>query len=183
MSSKRALTYNQIKDLILYKIMPLRIKALIATQYGTGARIGEILPYKNNKGIMFPGLQKADIENKEGYYLFRLPNFKNAKKKFKEVGIPKEKEAWLLQPILMWINQCSKETLFSFHERRARELIKVNAGFSSHYLRHSRATHLAQIFNYNAYEIQQTLGHSKLDTSQIYVDSRLEDRMKKMEFK
>lgn len=182
MTSKKPIPYTQIKQLIINKVMPLRIKALIAIQYGTGARISEIITYTNApKHKFFQGITKQDIETKENYTEFRLNNLKNKKNTTKIVGIPNKKEAWLLKPIMDWIKFCETNNLFELHESKARKLIKKETGFSSHYLRHSRATHLAQEFGFNAYEIQQTLGHAKLDTSQIYVNSNLEDRIKKME--
>ena len=54
-------------------------------------------------------------------------------------------------------------------------------GLASHCLRHSRASHLADVFKFNAYEIKAFLGHARLDTSAIYVSQDLSRSKDKIE--
>jgi integrase len=61
------------------------------------------------------------------------------------------------------------------------QLVKEALGNrTSHYLRHSRASHLANIFRCSAYEIQKMLGHALLETSNWYVKVQPADLYNKL---
>jgi integrase len=63
---------------------------------------------------------------------------------------------------------------------RARLLIRQALGYSSHYLRHSRATHLAQIYKLTAFDLKGVLGHTGMAIAATYVHAELQDRVKKL---
>jgi len=101
-----------------------------------------------------------------------LPNFKTKRKKrlTKEPFILKE-EKLLWGIITSWLDVCG-EQVFELKEARVRQLIReVIHPYSSHVLRKSRGTHLADVFGYNAYEIREALGHSSLETGIHYVST------------
>lgn len=192
---KTPLTYEQVKDLVEW-VEPLRTKALIATQYGCAARIGEILKYKHTyrhkEGDSTPGLCRKDVFVKEEYVLFRLFNFKalNIKEKY---GIILKKERWLLDPILAYLKTHKDENFFALQESRARYHIRLGIRgwikargisfpeeISSHHLRHSRSYHLASVFDLEDYQLQKALGHASFKTTLGYINMNFDDIGKKM---
>lgn len=172
----KALSYQHIQD-IVNNIPDLRLQAIIATQYALAARAGELIQYNHNNKTQTSGLLKTNIEKRkeEGNNLLicTIPNFKNTKQKFKKPYITKA-EPFLYNPIQKWLNIC-QEQVFDIKIRRYHKLVTtiLPQGYASHSLRHSRATHLAEQFKFNAYEIKQFLGHASLDTSSIYVQQDL----------
>ena len=174
--------YNRLKQLV-DEIHDTEVKAFVATQYGTGARIGELIRYThrytNGKIHHTAGLLKSKIDEEEKYYSFWIPNFKNANRDQKRAVIVKS-EKWLIEPILAHLEYCG-EQVFRWKEARARQLVREAIGFSSHYLRHSRAQHLVDLFNFNSYELMDTMGHANLNTSVAYVLASPRERAKKIE--
>lgn len=150
------------------------------------------------------GLLKSNIkfDEKEGIIEWSMPNFKvkNEAKKTKYPFILRG-ETILWNAIDIWVNGSKKygvepclEQVFNIREVRARQLIKQvikdyvkQTGkkhlfeHASHALRRSRGTHLAEIFDYNAYEIMAALGHSSLQSGVNYVATA--QRKKKMKEK
>ena len=184
---------------LIKEIQDKRTRALIAFQYASAARIGELLSYNHN--LVHPdetkeekkffknnpekkrdrkrvysntkGLIKSNFSIGVNKIVWVMPNFKTKTKKrmYKEPFVLKE-ETVLWDIIKDWLSFCG-EQVFELKESRVRELIRKTIGgtYSSHVLRKSRGTHLADIFGYNAYEIREALGHSSLETGIHYVST------------
>lgn len=166
-----------IHQIVSSSHIPLEARALIAFQYSAAARIGELLEYRHTDGTVSRGIQKSNIFVSDSLIKWVQPNFKSKKEKTKEVIVFKE-EGVLFHVILDWLSH-SGEQVFTLHQSRARELVqKFLRPYSSHALRHSRATHLAEIYDFNAYEIRDALGHTELGMSAHYVSTA--NRHKKM---
>ena len=208
MSEIKYFTYDEIKELLKMP-MPWRTRALFAFQYASGARIGELIPYTHiaSKEISL-GLQKSEIKinQDEGIIEWEMPNFKvkNEAKKTKYPFVLKE-ETILWNIINIWVNgskkygvePCQKQ-VFNIRQVRARQLIREQIKkyadktgkdhlykHSSHALRRSRGTHLAELFKYNAYEIMAALGHSSLQSGIHYVATaqrkqKMKDKLEEM---
>lgn len=180
MNRIKELSYPRIKHIISTTHNP-RTKAMLATQYGLACRAGELVSYTHTDESESPGLLKFNIVRQKGVYVCNIPNFKNTKQIFKKPYIS-PKEEFLFEPFSEWLDVCG-EQVFPLRISRYRQLVDaaLPEGFSSHALRHSRATHLAEIFGFNAYQIQAFLGHARLDTSAIYVASDLSRSSKLLE--
>jgi len=185
---EKLFSYKEMQE-IIPTIPRLRTRAMVACQYGLAARAGELVRYthvdrRTDKEIMeskcipwepfeTSGLLQSNIEQREGKLVFSIPNFKNKRMGFKKPYIIEE-EVFLFEPIVKWLGY-TNEQVFPIRISRFRQLVDAALpnGFSSHALRHSRATHLAEVFGFNAYEIKAFLGHARLDTSAIYVSKDL----------
>ncbi len=180
MVKSKELSYPYIKEVIA-RTPKLRTRAMIAFQYGLASRAGELLKYTHTDGSESPGLLKSNILKQRGVYVCRVPNFKNVKQEFKKPYIS-PKETFLFEPFMDWLKVCG-EQVFPVRISRYRSLVDgaLPEGFSTHSLRHSRATHLAEVFGFNAYQIKAFLGHARLDTSAIYVASDLSRSSKLLE--
>jgi len=178
--TNRPIPYDQMKEVISNQTSLLS-QAIIATQYGLASRAGELIQYKHRDGTITNGLLKENIVERNNLLVCEIPNFKNKSKQWKKPYISKE-EKFIYNPIKQYLEYCQNQ-LFPISDRQFREIIKKGLpdNLSSHALRHSRATHLAEIFNFDAYEIQAFLGHSRLDTSAIYVKADISRSANKME--
>lgn len=166
----KVLTYNEVIEL-LKSPMDERTKALIAFQYASGCRIGELLNYQHTDGSTTKGLLKSNIKIDEDSISWEMPNFKvrEEKKRLKYPFILKE-ESILWGIIRDWLGQC-EEQVFELKQSRARDLIREQIHpYSSHVLRKSRGTHLAD-FGYNVYDIMDSLGHTKMESSLPYIST------------
>lgn len=167
----KVLTYKEVIAL-LESPMEARTKALIAFQYASGCRIGELLDYQHTDGSTTKGLLKSNVKIDDESISWEMPNFKVAdeKKKLKYPFILKE-EGVLWNIIYDWMGRCG-EQVFELKQSRARDLIREQIQpHSSHALRRSRGTHLADTFGYNVYEIMDALGHTKMESSLAYVSA------------
>jgi len=63
-------------------------------------------------------------------------------------------------------------------KKKAQEVLKRNLHF--HTLRHSGASHYLNVRKWNLRQVQVFLGHSKLDTTQIYTHVKPQDLINKM---
>lgn len=182
-----AIPYWEVKE-IINEIEEARTKALAAFQYSGGARIGELLRYTHTDKTITLGLLRSNIWEEGDFLFFKIPNFKNVKKTTKIGIVLIKEEPWLYKPIKFWLEHRKTEQVFDIKERMARLLLsKVLRGYSSHALRHSRATHLADL-GMDGYEIQELLGHGLLQTSLTYVHKstyqiayKLQDKLRKMQ--
>jgi integrase len=175
----KELSYPRIKHIIA-TITDLRTQAMVAVQYALAARAGELVRYTHKDGES-PGLLKSEIVKQKGLYVLKIPNFKNSRQPFKKPYIS-PKEAFLFEPFKAWLEVCG-EQVFDVKISRYRSLVSAALpdGFATHSLRHSRATHLAEVFGFNAFEIKAFLGHARLDTSAIYVTADLTRTHNKLE--
>ena len=175
----KELSYPRIKHIVA-TIPDLRTRAMVAVQYALAARAGELVRYVHKDGES-SGLLKSNIVKQKGLYILPIPNFKNFKQPFKKPYIS-PKETFLFEPFKEWLDVCG-EQVFDVRISRYRQLVSdaLPEGFATHSLRHSRATHLAEVFGFNAFEIKAFLGHARLDTSAIYVTADLTRSRNKLE--
>jgi len=175
MNNIHYLTYPEIKELILNEPVK-RTQALLAFQYASACRIGEILKYKHKttdgQEYVTQGLLKSNITIKDNEIMWQIPNFKCKKKdRVNKIGfVLKDKEQWLWEIIHSWITT-SQEQIFQLSESKARQLIREALkpyGYASHTLRKSRGTHLSE-WGYNVYEIMNYLGHIRMETGLSYI--------------
>jgi len=209
--------YDLIKRIII-DCPNSRTKALIAFQYATGCRIGELLSYTHKvlkkeikklsreylrKGLTLKrtdndyyyfetrGLLKKMVKVKEsnefGRYLdIALNNFKASSIKFKNAFVLEKTEKWLYDALVNWVNSLPdfQHKVFTLRISRASELVdkelkKYNEKYSTHYLRHSRLTHLSELYDLNVYEIKTIAGHSSIIPSLTYVHIHKKDVLRK----
>ncbi len=195
MPKHQVIPYEKIEEIILTCSEP-RTQALLAFQYASGSRIGEMVLYRHRKRVKeydpiekkkvwkgeiktfdTEGILKSNINIQPDVISWTMPNFKNSRTVFKEPFVLVQ-EQFLFYAIKSWLKSCG-EQVFPFSDRTARELIKKEIyPLSSHSLRKSRGTHLKTIFGYDAYDIMKALGHAKVETSLAYVDA--DERKRKM---
>jgi integrase len=103
-------------------------------------------------------------------------------------------EAWLNDICLTWLQTHRanpQACIFSMNHETARKKIKkylalagfdvrAQKTFSSHNLRDSRADHLLKIYGFSVLDIQKTLHHKNLKTTSEYLDSSIDERIKKL---
>lgn len=194
----QVLDYVDLMSILLNPKIEKRTRALIAFQYASAARIGELFKYDHkvkerikdketnelittDKTIEYitPGLLKSKFFMGKDKIYWTMRNFKTRNKNYlvkNPFVLREEKVLWKV--IRWWLNQC-EEQVFELKEARARQLIRqAISPYSSHILRRSRGTHLVEIFGYNAYEIKAALGHVSLETGIHYISTA--NREKKM---
>lgn len=180
-----ALSYQQIQD-ILQRIEDKRTQYIIALQYASAARVGEMIEYKHyqkgqdEKPIITHGILRKNIFITPEEISWSMPNFK-VKRKDRTTKHPfvLAQEKFLYNIIKDRTLECLTENVIDLKQSHVRKLIReAIKPYSSHILRRSRATHLVDLFDYNAYDIMYALGHTKLDTSMYYVAER--DTRRKM---
>lgn len=164
----------------------------MAFQYGLGARAGELAKsythtYKKYKRknkletikVQTLGLKRSDIVFTDSIIRVNRPNFKQKRRKkiddvIKHQGfVLNKQEPWLYAIIKDWLD--SNNTEFVFTIKRARismlidkELKKYDSRYSSHWLRHSRASHIGELTE-DPLAVKHLLGHARIDTSMKYV--------------
>ncbi len=194
MTKHQVIPYEKIEEIILTCTAP-RTQALLAFQYGAGARVGELVPYTHRKRILevdsvtknkawggkikafkTNGVLKSNVNIQADSISWTMPNFKShvtSKEPFVLV-----QEEFLYYTIKNWLKHCA-EQVFDFSERTARTLIKEEIyPLSSHSLRKSRGTHLKSVFGYDAYDIMKALGHTRVESTLSYID--VDERKQKM---
>lgn len=186
-----------------------RTQALMAFQYVLGCRSGELVPYlhpahTNKKGFTRPafmtvGLLKSQIREYPTHWEITIPNFKQEKNNIKvhyKTGIisknPEEK--WLSDICFGWLPYSPYDIVFPLAPITARLTVSEalhslgkelksnsnNRWVASHHLRDSRADHLYKLKNFSLVEIKETLGHSSLATTSVYLGSDIAERVKKL---
>lgn len=189
MTKAKVIPYTIMKQ-IIESCVNQRTQALLAFQYAMGNRAGELAKtydhgkYKWDKEKLkaikvgtfkSKGIQRDQFFETDDGLEWVSPNFKNAGKDTKRAWIRKENEPWLYNILKSWL-QKRKESkyIFNLKERRIKQLIdnelkRYDPELHSHSLRHSRATHLADITG-DPYLVQAVLGHARLETSAKYVN-------------
>lgn len=202
----KVIPYSVIKEIIAKTRG--RTKALLAFQYATAARAGELaLKYRHvdwkykwqdgryvllnkKKGRLTEGpLIKDFIVRKSGLYWI-APNFKNSRDIIKRPWVFKKEEKWLYDILVKWLRhkkKLKKRHVFGIGERRIRQIVdaelkKKDRGYSSHALRHSRATHIMEISE-NPWTVKSLLGHSRLETTEVYMHPNRKEIMLKLKGK
>ena len=121
------------------------------------------------------GLQRDQFFETDDGLRWEAPNFKNARKTKKKAWLSKTSEGWLYIILLGWLKKTEKARfVFKLGERRIRQLVdaelkKYDEAWHTHCLRHSRATHIAEISS-DPFVVQAVLGHGRLETSSRYVN-------------
>lgn len=191
MPKKEAISYPKIKQLI-QDCQDKKTQALMAYSYGFACRAGELADkYGHRKKINMQTRYFITEGSKVGDVLVReippeielsKPNFKqhhfdSIKQEFVlekyPVFVNKEFEEWLYNIILEWRNTRKDATLFRFkhsaiRSRIDKELKKLDKRYSSHWLRHSRASHIADITR-DPFAVKALLGHKRVETSMRYI--------------
>jgi len=140
----------------------IKHKAILATMYSAGLRLGEII-----------NLRIEDIRSKEGYIFIKGAKGKKDRRTILSAKLlellrayfRKEKPAyWLFEG--QTGGQYSGRSIQAIFRRAAKEA-GINPWATPHTLRHSFATHLLQQ-GVNLRHIQTLLGHSSSKTTEIY---------------
>lgn len=167
------LSVEQMQHLLRY-ITNIKHKAIIALLYGTGLRLGEL------RFLKMCDIHRAD-------YQIKVVAGKGSKDRF--TILPKS-----ILPLLTeyWKIHKPKTYLFegqisgvAMNDRSIQHAIRkcmIEAGFekhkfSAHAIRHSFATHLLDNGN-DIHTIKELLGHSKIETTMIYLHLTKQKREK-----
>lgn len=193
LAQKRAIPYPIIKEIIL-NCEDKKTQALIAYCYAFGCRAGELADkYVHRRTVgkkvgfyLSNGCLVSDILVKEFPPEIELmkPNFKQHLFDSNSNSIVVEKysvfvnhdwEDWLYNIIIDWkVNgKHPNKVLFRFkhsaiRSRIDKELKKRNSVWSSHWLRHSRASHIAEMTR-DPFAVKALLGHKRVETSMRYI--------------
>jgi len=198
MEKAEVIPYGVLKNVIV-SCSDKRTQALMAFQYGMANRVGEIAKkYRHKKqrrvkktGKMVllgtfwtAGIKREQfVETKDGLE-WESPNFKNAKNKYKRAWILK-REKWLYDILKARLEEREgEEFLFEIGVSRCRQLVdkelkKHKPEWRSHCLRHSRATHIADLTG-DPFVVKEVLGHARLETSARYINiakARLKEKL------
>ncbi len=186
------LTYEQTKDWIqnIHHYWP---RKLIACQYATGCRIGELTKYKHKDGTITYGLRNEKITEFPDYWRLNFPVFKKRKNLHEPCYLSKN-ETWLMKQITPLFKEKDFGFLFPFSYGSAIAMVRKETSklgfdegsqipgkkFSSHNIRATRISHLINYFNYNLIEAQKQVRLSRMDTLPHYYKSDHEQRLKKI---
>jgi len=190
---KETLSYPKVQQIIL-ACQDKKTKALLAYCYGFGCRAGELADkYYHRKYVnmhtqyfLTEGSKISDVLTRDFPPEIELmkPNFKQhgfdkttnqvVLEKY-PVFVNKDFEGWLYDIILDWktTGKHPTQALFRFkhsaiRSRIDKELKKVDRRYSSHWLRHSRASHIADITR-DPFAVKALLGHKRVETSMRYI--------------
>lgn len=127
------------------------------------------------------GLKRKHITENGKSVSIVLTNFKNRQQLDKVGFILLKYENWLYKPFKKYITNLDEETvLFKFSDRWAQKLVgkalkRYNPKWSSHHLRHSRATNLIVDLNIPIERVKLILGHASLDSTMVYTHLKIQD--------
>jgi site-specific recombinase XerD len=182
---KEAISYNLIKEIIL-SCKVERTQALLAFQYCLGARVGELAKkYKHvyivdgeKNYVITKGIKRTDINLTEDMIRINKPNFKQKKRSLEDMDynrgfVSKKNEEWLYNIIYDWLDKHREEYVFDIEQSRICELIdkelkKYDPKYSTHWIRHARASHIGEL-TADPMAVKDILGHGSVDTSMQYV--------------
>jgi integrase len=168
-------------------------RKLIACQYATGCRIGELVIYKHKNGIETHGLRYERISEHPEYWKLTFPVFK-VRQILNEPRYISKHEQWLMNELEPLFKQNTQGPVFPFRFSKARQLVKqelrqlgfdeesnlINKTFSSHNLRATRITHLINPpLNFNLIEAQEFVCLKRADTIKHYYKSDPLQRLNK----
>ncbi len=177
----KLIPYDDIKRIIIEAHGWM--KAYLALQYASASRMGELIAYthrfKTKANRKTDGLLKKNFNLTENYIEWKIPQFKRGKNSVKECFVLKEEE-WLYEIIKAWLEICKEQVLpykIAWSNYTLNGYLR-QFGYTTHDLRHSRATHLVTKYGYGAFEIKDLLGHAKLESSAVYVhQTRMKEKI------
>jgi integrase len=154
----KVIPYPAIREL-LNRIVDPHDKWLIGTTYANGNRISETLALKYgdfNWDNDFLYIQSI-VKKKRGRKVKGKAKQSPKPPKRRNFPIPREIEAWLTEDIIKFVEQGRKETpdllVWPKCKKTAQNHIKKITGNKAHSLRHSRATHLINVFGFTIREV------------------------------
>lgn len=167
------LSENQVQDILdapwIFEKNPLKImrdKAILATLYGTGLRVTELITLKT-KDIKLSESQFSVIW--KGSKLRPVFLTQDAKEKLKKYILSRWDDSEYLFISLSWNSYwepLSRNSIESLVKKYA-ELVWIQEKVTPHTLRHSFATSLLRR-GADIRSVQALLGHSSIQTTQIY---------------
>lgn len=167
------LSEDQVQDIIeapwIFEKNPLKIvrdKAILATLYGTGLRVTELITLKT-KDIKLSESQFSVIW--KGSKLRSVFLTQDAKEKIKKYILSRADDSEYLFISLSWNSyweQLSRNSIENLVKKYA-ELVWITEKVTPHTLRHSFATSLLRK-GADIRSVQALLGHSSIQTTQIY---------------
>lgn len=165
------LSTEEVEDLLgcfdLTKPMEIRDKAMFETMYASGLRVSELLTLeRGNVNSQLGYIKIKGKGSKErivpiGDYALKYLDDYIAKVRSKNPGSKTK---------YMFLNKDGKPISRQFFWRQVKKYAAragIEKDISPHTLRHSFATHLLQN-GANLKQVQEMLGHSKIETTQIY---------------
>lgn len=161
---RQALTDIELEKIRNACITP-REKALFEVLYSTGCRVSEVTGLKwsdidwQNRSVKVLGKGKKErtvFFNAKS--LIALQNYKNSRKDEEDIIFIGERNC------SSCIKKCTMEKIIRDLGKRA----KINRPVFPHLIRHTFATNMF-IHGANIYEVSQILGHTKIETTKIYV--------------
>lgn len=176
------ISYWRLKKLI-EAIPNQEDKTYLLLHYGLAGRLREIIGDHTTGAL---GIRWADISiDQKGYLWADLETEKNKTQTSRTVFIPNY-ENWLIDPIKRQRETTQRNQIIKFSprtaERRAHKWLDHNEKtVRTHALRHSRASHLRQIYNYPIDLLARFLGHSDLRQIQKYTHLSPQDLIKPLE--
>jgi len=198
MPKESMMSYEEMKYFIP-SIEDYWTRMLIAVQYATGCRIGELLYYKHchckaHEGKITYGLRYERITEHEKYWKLVFPVFKK-RKLINEPRYLSKSETWLMNQIDELFKKQDSGYVFEMSISTAKKMIRkvtsqvgfdegsnvLNKRFSSHNLRATRISHLLNEFGYNLIEAKEAVCLSRIDVLPHYFKSKHEDRLHKIE--
>jgi len=151
-------SYEQVKT-IISNIPDKQTKAMACLAYLTGARVSELTQ-----------ITKENIFIEDGYLKVRCVVLKKRKEKIptRKVGARLD-EHWLVEPILLYLDELQSNTLFPFHRITIYTRLLKATGFNPHGFRKLRATHLRKEHNFDSYQLKKFFRWSSVTPSESYV--------------
>jgi len=162
-------------------------KAFFTFLYLIGGRIEEIvgLPKKEYPPIMKYQIEEITTEQSKEMIVVR--NVRTLKTKntndFRHIPISKEKEKDFLNYLTPYLTIVpNDQPLFNYHRTYAWQLAKKYFGkeWFPHWLRHTRATHLAEEYQFTTNDLVQYFGWKDINRTLTYVHLNWESLAKKM---
>ena len=154
----------------LLKPLPQREQAMACFLYLTGARVGEMVKAKR-KDLAFENLSVNTEHGKKimKVFIVTLHTEKNKKQKIRRVANLKERNLWVIRPIIKYAgNLAEEDLLFPFSTRHIRRLNWKWFNFNPHHWRHIRNTHLIGKFGWSVEKRMKYFGWSDPRSAQSY---------------
>lgn len=148
-------------------------KTLFLLLYLTAGRVSEVI------GLTKDNFQKQYRDGKE-FVVIRMENRKHKTRHYKLIPIPMEKEGFLMQPVLDYLDAHNKQRLFRFKTPCRGWQIIGKANMNPHWLRHIRLTHLITIYDMKETQMQMFAGWTNTKPASVYSELNWGDLAKKM---